>query len=228
MKRHMLNALIDLLMLNAMFGLIGTGFIVRYTLPPGTGGRGHGPSDTLLGMTRHGWGDVHFWLAVGVVSLLVLHVALHWSWVCATLAKAVLRNDQAVRPRFGGCRHWYGVGVLGIPAAMVAALLCFAAGHVERSFPGGVPADGPIHKDKASHPQHGHIASAASSRGAGIRGSMTIQQVVWATGVPLTELRETLNLPRGIGPDERIGRVAHRLGLNLHNVRKVLGDRQDH
>ncbi len=52
------------------------GFIMKYILPPGSGGRGRmlrggrGAGDLgeqikeLLSMTRHEWGDVHFYLAV--------------------------------------------------------------------------------------------------------------------------------------------------------------------
>jgi len=30
-------------------------------------------------MTRHEWGDIHFYLAIGFVILMVVHIILHWS-----------------------------------------------------------------------------------------------------------------------------------------------------
>ncbi|WP_422393195.1 hypothetical protein [Neomoorella humiferrea] len=34
--------------------------------------------------SRHAWVDFHAWLAVIAVVLLVIHIALHWSWIVAT------------------------------------------------------------------------------------------------------------------------------------------------
>jgi hypothetical protein len=32
-------------------------------------------------MPRHEWGDIHFYLAVGFVALMVVHIILHWGWI---------------------------------------------------------------------------------------------------------------------------------------------------
>jgi hypothetical protein len=37
-----------------------------------------------LGYGRHDYGRVHFYLALATVALVLVHVCLHWSWVCAT------------------------------------------------------------------------------------------------------------------------------------------------
>lgn len=84
MRRDALNFVVDLLALVAMMGLIATGLVQRYLLPPGSrGGRGL----LLWGLGRHEWGDVHFWIAVALGALLVLHVALHWTWVCVLVTR---------------------------------------------------------------------------------------------------------------------------------------------
>ncbi len=89
MKRSTLNFVIDLLGFVVLLGLACTGFIIRYILPPGTGGRGQalhggqggGHIEQLWSMTRHEWGDIHFYLAVLFVILMTVHVILHWNWV---------------------------------------------------------------------------------------------------------------------------------------------------
>ena len=89
MKRSTLNFVIDLLGFMVLLDLACTGFIIRYILPPGTGGRGqalHGGQggehiEQLWSMTRHEWGDIHFYLAVLFVILMTVHLILHWSWV---------------------------------------------------------------------------------------------------------------------------------------------------
>ncbi|MHC4070383.1 MAG: DUF4405 domain-containing protein [Planctomycetota bacterium] len=72
-----------------LLGLVSTGFIIKYVLPPGTGGRGRflhdGPGreyiKQLWSMTRHEWGDIHFYLALLFVSLMSVHFILHWNWI---------------------------------------------------------------------------------------------------------------------------------------------------
>ena len=89
MKRTMLNFIIDLASFIVLLGLAMTGYIIKFVLPPGTGGRGRELTsgrgreeiEQLWSMTRHEWGDIHFYLAVGFVALMVAHIILHWSWI---------------------------------------------------------------------------------------------------------------------------------------------------
>lgn len=62
--------------------VLSTGLILAFRLPPGSrGGRGL----ELLGWDRHTWGDLHTWLAYGLILAVLVHVALHarWLWVVA-------------------------------------------------------------------------------------------------------------------------------------------------
>jgi len=93
MKRNTLNFIIDMAGFGVLLALTCTGVIMKYVLPPGTGGLGrsatggHGRGDikTLLAMTRHQWGSIHFVLAVVFVALIIVHLALHWKWIKNTL-----------------------------------------------------------------------------------------------------------------------------------------------
>ncbi len=73
-----------------MLALTFTGYIMKYVLPPGTGGMGrisHGGSERgmrieeLWSMTRHEWGRIHFYLAGVFVVLMIIHIILHWKWI---------------------------------------------------------------------------------------------------------------------------------------------------
>ena len=89
MRRNSVNFVIDLVSFIDLLGLIFTGFIIKFILPPGTGGRGrlihggHGREHIkeLWSMTRHEWGDIHFYLAVLFAILMVVHIILHWGWI---------------------------------------------------------------------------------------------------------------------------------------------------
>ena len=89
MKRSTLNFIIDMLSFISLLGLAGTGFIIKYTLPPGSGGKGrllhdgHGGEHIkeLWSMTRHEWGGIHFYIAAFFIILMLVHIILHWNWI---------------------------------------------------------------------------------------------------------------------------------------------------
>lgn len=90
MKRVHLNAIIDAIALVGFMALASTGLVIRYQLPPGSGeafGRGTGrwagerSVDLLWGLTRHEWGDYHYWIALGLLAVLSIHLFLHWKWI---------------------------------------------------------------------------------------------------------------------------------------------------
>lgn len=81
----------DVLVATLFTTLLATGSILRWALPPGSGGGQHGagmgrrggrgPAPQLLDMTRHQWGDLHFWVAVALVAGVLIHLGLHWGWL---------------------------------------------------------------------------------------------------------------------------------------------------
>ena len=90
MKRSTLNFIVDLAAFLDLLGIIFTGLIMEYILPPGTGacgreisgGAGREHIKDFLSMGRHEWGDVHFIMALLFIALMTAHVLLHWGWIC--------------------------------------------------------------------------------------------------------------------------------------------------
>ncbi len=91
MRKNTVHFVLDALSLVGMLAVAGTGLLMRFTLPPGSSGK------TVWGLGRHDWGGIHFWIAVGLVAMVTLHVALHWTWVCASLRR--LAERTAAHPR---------------------------------------------------------------------------------------------------------------------------------
>jgi len=89
MKRGSLNFIIDLASFVNLACLGFTGFIMKFILPPGTGGRGrqfHGGLGAehikeFWSLTRHEWGGIHFYLAGLFIILMAIHIVLHWGWI---------------------------------------------------------------------------------------------------------------------------------------------------
>ncbi len=89
MKRSTLNFVVDLVGFLTLLGLASAGVIMKWVLPPGSGGSGrelHGGQGgehikELLGMGRHDWGEVHLWLGIVFIVLMLVHLVLHWTWI---------------------------------------------------------------------------------------------------------------------------------------------------
>jgi hypothetical protein len=68
----------NLLLYLSFCGLIGTGALIEWKLVPGSEG-GHGL--TVLDMSRHEWGDIHFWLGGTCIGATLFHLVLNWPWL---------------------------------------------------------------------------------------------------------------------------------------------------
>ena len=51
----------------------------------------NGTGRTFLGLQRCVWVDLHAWVAVVIVSIIIVHLILNWSWVVGASKKAISR-----------------------------------------------------------------------------------------------------------------------------------------
>ena len=97
MRKATRNYLIALVMvLLALFQAV-SGFVMWLVLPRGGGGyRGGGgglaTADTFL-WERHTWMDIHDWVAVALVVMVVIHVILHRKWI-VYVTKRLVRQQE--------------------------------------------------------------------------------------------------------------------------------------
>lgn len=107
MKHQQIVKLIDLLSFLALVAMMVTGLLIEYSLPPGSG-RGE-----LLGLTRHGWGEWHYYASLLFLALISTHLFTHRGFI-----KAVIMGR---RQGAHGYRIW-----LALAAAIVLALFVLA------------------------------------------------------------------------------------------------------
>jgi hypothetical protein len=171
--------------------MTASGVLMRYVLPPGSG-----HSTTIWGLDRHEWGAIHFWLAIGLLAVLALHVWLHWRWIVAVL-RGRPRDDSGAR---------IALGVVGL-----AALLALAV----------APVLSPVERDEGGFRGPGRSSEALEEHGS-IRGSMTLREVEQTTGVPARTILRELGLPPDLSTDERLGRLARTYGFGVQEVRLIV------
>lgn len=213
MHRGKTNYLVDVLTFGVILAMTATGLILRFVLPPGSGGRALGQ------WTRHDWGDLHFWLAAGLGAIIVLHVALHWAWICG-LTHRLFSSNPSSHPTSALKRNLAGLAFLGGIAVVLAGMTWWASQMVS---------DRPL----AHRGPNGNRASVvraienhapASGRRIDdlqIRGSMTLGQLAQSANIPVELLRDRLGLPSSVTPDARLGHLRRHYGFRMSDVRQA-------
>lgn len=108
MKNIKFKLLIDILAFIAFLGLVSSGILMHYLLPVGSG-----RWLTILGMNRHEWGNIHFYIATGFFSILALHLVLHWRFIVS-----LFKNPAGV------IMPWrVAYGISGLIAILVLVLI---------------------------------------------------------------------------------------------------------
>jgi hypothetical protein len=207
MKRTTLNYWTDALAFIGFLCLTTSGVLLRYQLPPGSGrmdatGGGRQTQEktvsVLWGLTRHEWGDVHYYIALGLMAVLAFHLLLHWKWiVCVTRGKPVVDSGYRL-----------GLGVIGLLAVVLlsAAPLLSPAIQTPRSS---------LQKETAEDLQMDEDNDV-------VRGDMTLAEVETHTEVPISYILEQLGLPQSTSPDERIGQLRRQHGFQIEDLRRII------
>ncbi|MCW5520321.1 DUF4405 domain-containing protein [Aureitalea sp. L0-47] len=191
MKRSRKNFVIDSLAFMFFLFLVSTGIILHYLLPHGSGG-----SRSIWGMSRHDWGDIHFYASIGFLAILAIHLILHWNWI-VNLIRGKKRMASGRRSLLGL------VGVFSIIAVAVSPLLSPIEGAKKSNV-------------EAKHEKH--ISEAESD----INGSLTLGEVQSKTKVPVSYLIKELGLPESTSAETKLGKLKNQHGFSMDRVRMLI------
>ena len=116
-SKTIVNFWLDCLLLVLFLMLVWVSAVLRFLFPAG-------PTEvewSLWGAGAESWRGVQFGVLVLFSLGIVLHVMLHWSWVCGVVTKHLLGRPPT---RDNGSQTLIGVGVLlGILHLLAAGLL---------------------------------------------------------------------------------------------------------
>lgn len=121
MSRSILNFWLDVFLLISFLVGLWTAAVIRVVFPPGTTATGW----RLWGFSFDEWWDFQFAVQCVFAVSILLHVMLHWTWVCGIISSRLLPSPKgAKRPWSDGERTLVGVTLLvmlmiitGIPLA---------------------------------------------------------------------------------------------------------------
>ena len=116
-----INLLLDEALLVTFMAVVCAAVVVRFVFPPGPAAAGW----TLWGMDYDTWAGIQFGLLAILAGGILVHVMLHWSWVCNVLASRLAGRGSRVDD---GLQTIYGVGLLiglllAVGAVLAAAVL---------------------------------------------------------------------------------------------------------
>ena len=104
-SRTLVNFWLDSLLL-LVFALHSiAAVIVQFVFPPGVAAKGW----TLWSMNYGQWCSLQFFFLSVLAFGILVHVMLHWSWVCGVIARKLLHQRDLPDD---GIRTVYGVGLL--------------------------------------------------------------------------------------------------------------------
>ncbi len=219
MNRTTLNAVVDAVAYAGIIVLATTGLMLRYQMPPGSGGlhgmgsgAGAGSRSVTLvwGLSRHEWGGIHYWVALVLLGVLAVHLVLHWKWIVCVL-RGKPHSDVS------GGRFALGIAGLVLVTLLAAAPLMTPAQTSSRSELLASPLG--VEQGESADSETGDGSSEAET----IRGFMTLNEVAIQSGVPLSDILERLDLPRDAAPSEQVGRLLRAHGLDMSDLRRAVG-----
>ncbi len=122
LSASVVNLWVDACVLTLLLVLGWVSATLQVTFPAPTAADGW----TLWGLTYDQWRDIQFGTLCLFAGAILLHIMLHWKWVCSVIAAQILRTKT--RPD-DGMQTIYGVATLivllhVIAAGVVVAMLC--------------------------------------------------------------------------------------------------------
>ena len=122
-SRTTINFLLDAALLAVFLMLVWVSVVLRFVFPAGTAAAGW----LLWGRGFDDWSAFQFSLLCMFALGVLVHLMLHWSWICGVVSSRVSRwRGRAVRLD-DGTQTLYGVGLLIVVLNVVGLLIAAAA-----------------------------------------------------------------------------------------------------
>ncbi len=109
MSKTSINFLLDCFLLLLFLVLIWVSVIVRFIFPPGVASTGY----SLWGLEYADWIGWQFGLLAAMAASVLVHIMLHWNWVCGVISSYIARQRGKPRVQMDdGNRTLLGVGTM--------------------------------------------------------------------------------------------------------------------
>lgn len=215
MKKSDWRYLVDTMMFLSIVGITLIGFLMGLVIPKGP----EAPERTkyFLGLHRHQWSNIHFYLSIAFVAFVIIHILINWKWIKN-------KSQQLFK------KNW-GAALISIASA--AVLLIFLFWALYPRYPGAYANYGVRSKNRTNPQQLTHKDTSSLEEKAVyedesvylvITGQTTLKQADKATGIPAKTLAAELGLPADVSQDETLGRLRKKYGFTLLEARDIISE----
>ena len=122
LTRTDINFCLDFLLLIIFVALCTCSVIVDFVFPIGT----HADGWSLWSQGYASWSRIRFWLLATLAAAILVHVMLHWSWVCGVVASRFGKKGKSVALQDDPSRTLWGVGLLILLINVVGTIIAAA------------------------------------------------------------------------------------------------------
>jgi len=220
MKKIDWQYLIDTLLFLCIVGIAFIGFLMGLVIPKG-------PTATesakyFLGLHRHQWGNIHFYLSIAFIILVIIHLILSWKWI-----------KGRARQIFKG--RWATVLIL---TAIASFLMLFLFWSLYPKVPSAYEDYGirvgetakrqQLSKERYPIPEEKEEEKLTRERmaedisGILITGRITLHEIEDETGIPARKIADKLGLPSNAPLNETLGRLRKRYLFTMQEVRDIV------
>ena len=123
-----LNFWVDTALLVIFQTLVWVAVVVHFICPPAASARGW----TLWGGTLDQWMAVEFACIAALALGILIHLMLHWSWVCGVFFGRVWNRGKSGPLPDDGTRTIYGVGFMIVILNVIGLLIAATALSIQR------------------------------------------------------------------------------------------------
>jgi len=217
MKKTDWQYLVDTLLFICIVGIAFIGFLLGLFLPKGP----NAPETAkyFLGLHRHQWGNVHFYLSIAFVILVVIHLLLSWNWIKGKARQLFKKGWGTVL-----------IFTLIVPLLVLFLFWIFypraSGAYEDYGIRAGRKAKAKVQEESLS-PEEEKLIIQESQGYIVITGQMTLKDVEKASGLPARQIADELGLPSKVPLDESLGRLRKRYPFFLQDVRDIVSELLD-
>ena len=238
MKESDWRYVVDAFLFVCLGGMTLIGILLGLVIPAGPAAAES--AKYFLGLHRHQWGNIHAYLSIAFVVLMVVHIVLSWKWVMAKTRQIFKRGVTpalvvtACAPLLVLFLFW-----VGTPKDSDKYREYGIESNEKRHFQRQVaeelpPAPGEIagtqetpgeEESQADSTDRGETSEEEHRRTVGtlvITGRITFLEIERATGVSGRTIADRLGLPPTVSLNEPLGRLKQRYGFEIQAVRDIL------
>lgn len=211
MKKADWQYLVDTLLFICIVGIALIGILLAFFIPKGPSALES--SKYFLNLHRHQWGNIHLYLSLTFVLLVIIHLTLDWKWITTKAGKIFKKGWKAA--------------LLSTALASIFVLFLFwlfypkEPGAYEEHGRGSGRGAGRVYSQDTSTP-HREDLEAQDPGLVTVTGKMTLLDLEKTTRIPISRIIEALELPLNVSEKETLGRLGKKYGFTLVELREVL------